>query len=273
VKGHGLRPCRRLLEFDIGAAESRALSKLIIRRATKSDMTNPGKSSLFIESVLRFKPRLAVFDCDGTLWSGDAGESFFDWELKRGVLSDEVARWVRARYADYKAGKVSEDDMCGEMVTIHSGLKEADILNLAGEFFKEKFVSQIFPEMKELVVRLLDSGCDVWAVSSTNEWVIREAMKYVGIPAKKILAAAVEIENGVVTDRLVRVPSGPGKPKAILEVVGEVPDAAFGNSRWDADMLKLARFPVAVNPNPDLEKLARERAWTVYWPDGTGLSK
>jgi phosphoserine phosphatase len=98
-------------------------------------------------------------------------------------------------------------------------------------------------------------------------------MRHVAIPSKKILAAAVEIENGVVTDRLVRVPSGPGKPKAILEVIGEVPDAAFGNSRWDADMLKLARFPVAVNPNPDLEKLARERAWTVYWPDGTRSSK
>jgi HAD superfamily phosphoserine phosphatase-like hydrolase len=241
--------------------------------STKSGMTITGKYSLLIESVLRLKPRLAVFDCDGTLWSGDAGESFFDWELKRGVLSDEIARWVRARYADYKAGKVSEDDMCGEMVTIHRGLKEDGVLKLASEFFEEKFVSQIFPEMKELVSRLHDSGCDVWAVSSTNEWVIREAMKHVGIPAKKSLAAAVEIENGVVTDRLVRVPSGPGKPKAILEVIGEVPDAAFGNSRWDADMLKLARFPVAVNPNPDLEKLARERAWTVYWPDGTRSSK
>ena len=31
-----------------------------------------------------------------------------------------------ARYADYKAGKVSEDDMCGEMVTMHSGLAESD---------------------------------------------------------------------------------------------------------------------------------------------------
>ena len=27
---------------------------------------------------------------------------------------------MRARYADYKAGKVSEDDMCGEMVTMHA---------------------------------------------------------------------------------------------------------------------------------------------------------
>src|SRR5947199_7869354 len=91
----------------------------------------------FMQSGTQLGPTLAVFDCDGTLWSGDAGERFFDWELKRGVLSDEITRWVRQRYADYKAGKVSEDDMCGEMVTIHRGLREDEILRLAREFFEE----------------------------------------------------------------------------------------------------------------------------------------
>jgi phosphoserine phosphatase len=178
-------------------------------------------------------------------------------------------RWARARYADYRAGKVSEDDMCGEMVTINQGLAEADVLHLARTFFGEHFVGRIFPEMKQLVSRLQQTGCDVWAVSSTNEWVIREAMPHVGIAQDKILAAAVAIENGIVTARLTRVPSGPGKPKAILEKIGQVPDVAFGNSRWDAEMLTLARFPVAVNPNPDLEEMARGKTWTIYWPDGT----
>ena len=97
-------------------------------------------SPRLIDSVLSVDPKLAVFDCDGTLWSGDAGEGFFDWELKRGVVSDDVVRWARARYADYRAGKVSEDDMCGEMVTIHKGLREADVLKLAREFFEENFL-------------------------------------------------------------------------------------------------------------------------------------
>ena len=223
-------------------------------------------ASSLIDSILRLSPRLAVFDCDGTLWSGDAGERFFDWELKRGVVSDDVVRWARARYADYRAGKVSEDDMCGEMVTLHKGLKEDDVLRLSREFFDQNFVSRIFPEMRQLVAELQKSGCDVWAVSSTNEWTIREAMKHFDIPPEKILAASVEVENGIITDRLIRVPSGIGKPQAILEVIGRPPDAAFGNSRWDAEMLRIARYAVAVNPNPDLEKLAREREWTVYWP-------
>lgn len=226
-------------------------------------------ASVLIDSVLRLHPTLAVFDCDGTLWSGDAGEAFFDWELKRGVVSDEIARWARARYADYRAGKVSEDDMCGEMVTLHRGLRETDLLNLSREFFDKNFAQNIFPEMHHLISELQNSGCDVWAVSSTNEWVIRAAMKHFGVPEQKVLAAAVEIEDGIITDRLVRVPSGIGKPKAILEVIGRPPDTAFGNSRWDTEMLQIARYAVAVNPNPDLEQTARQRGWTVYWPKST----
>jgi phosphoserine phosphatase len=228
------------------------------------------KSAEFIDSVLRLNPRFAVFDCDGTLWAGDAGEGFFDWELKQGVLSDEIMRWARPRYADYKAGKVSEDNMCGEMVTMHRGLPEADVQRAANRFFDETFANQIFPEMRQLVRRLQQSACDVWAVSSTNEWVIRAGMKHSDIPENRILAASVLIDNGLITDRLLRVPTGEGKPRAIRDVVGKDPDAAFGNSRWDTEMLGMARHAFAVNPNPDLEKTARERGWTIYCPDSVG---
>ena len=226
------------------------------------------KAARFIDSVLHLQPRLAVFDCDGTLWAGDAGEGFFDWELKKGIVSDEVVRWARPRYADYKAGKVDEDTMCAEMVTMHRGLPELVVQRAANQYFQENFVSQIFFEMKELIRRLSKSGCDVWAVSSTNEWVIGAGMKHCGIPENRILAAAVQIDGGRVTDRLVRIPTGEGKPKAIQEQIGKTPDVAFGNSRWDAEMLGMARYGFAVNPNPDLEKAAQERNWRIYWPDG-----
>lgn len=231
--------------------------------------TLTAKGSEFINAVLNLRPKLAVFDCDGTLWSGDAGEGFFDWELKRGLVSNEIAHWARPRYADYKNGKVAEEVMCGEMVTMHRGLREAEIMQAAKQYFDEAFVTRIFPEMRGLIAGLQRSGCEVWAVSSTNEWVIGAAATHFGIDPRKILAAAVEIEDGQITDRLIRVPSGEGKPRAIREVIGRTPDAAFGNSRWDVEMLAMAKAAFAINANPDLRKIATERGWTLYQPDET----
>ena len=223
----------------------------------------------FLDSVLGLKPQIAAFDCDGTLWSGDAGERFFDWEIRQGLVSAKVGKAMRARYVQYKDGQVSEEDMCGEMVTMHKGMTEAVMMKAATEFMEHAFPGHIFPEMQELVRRLRDNGCDIWAVSSSNEWVIRAGMKQFGIAEDHILATKVLFENGVITDHLACIPSGPGKPKVLREVVKKEIDAAFGNSRWDIEMLAMAKHGFAVNPNPDLEAMARERGWTVYFPEGT----
>ncbi len=227
----------------------------------------------FIDLVLSLDPRVAAFDCDGTLWSGDAGEGFFDWEIRTGLVSPQVGQAMRARYAQYKLGQVSEDEMCGEMVTMHKGMPEATVMRAAEEFMTSAFASKVFEEMLKLIERLRARGCDVWAVSSSNEWVIQAGMKQFGIGESRILAAKTEIVNGVVTDHLLRMPSGAGKPRALREVLAAQPlDAAFGNSRWDTEMLAMAEHSFAINPNPDLEITARERGWTVYFPDGTGRS-
>ena len=234
--------------------------------STSVSRTSTPKAADFVASVLRLQSRIAGFDCDGTLWAGDAGEGFFDWELKQGLLSDEIVAWARSRYADYKSGKVDEEAMCGEMVTMHRGLNEEVVQRAAGQYFDSHIAGQIFPEMRDLVRQLQESGCDIWAVSSTNEWVIRAAMKHFGISENRILAAKVQVEQGIITDRLVRVPTGEGKPRAIREVVQGDLDAAFGNSRWDIAMLEMARHAFAVNPTSDLEEVARGREWTIYFP-------
>jgi len=220
----------------------------------------------FVESVVRLKPRVAAFDCDGTLWSGDAGEGFFAWELQQGLVSEEVQGWARSRHADYRAGKVPEGIMCGEMVTMHRGLREDVVQQAADAWFPQGIAAGIFPEMRELVRRLRDDGCDVWAVSSSNLWVIRAGMPHFDIPPDHILAAETAVENGIILDRLIRVPNGPGKAEAIREVVRGAPDCAFGNSIWDREMLAMAKHPFAINPNPDLKEIAIANGWKVYEP-------
>jgi len=225
----------------------------------------------FVEGVLILHPRVAAFDCDGTLWSGDAGEGFFAWEMEQGLVSKEIARWARSRYADYKVGQVAEEVMCGEMVTMHRGVPEEVVQQACDTYFPQAIAPNIFPEMRELVERLRQPGCDVWAVSSSNQWIIRSGMKFFGIPQNRILAAEVEVENGIVTDRLIRVPSGPGKVEAIRYALRSSPDhrpdCAFGNAIWDREMLALSKHPFAINPNPDLREIALANGWTLYQPE------
>ena len=221
----------------------------------------------FIKAVLTLAPQTATFDCDGTLWSGDAGEGFFSWEMQQGLVSPQIATAMRQRYVDYRAGKVAEDVMCGEMATMHHGLREEVVQKACDTFFAQAIAPNIFPEMRELIERLRTSACDVWAVSSSNHWIIRSGMKYFGIPNDHILAAEAAVENGIVTDRLVRVPSGPGKPEAIRSVLKSPPDCAFGNAIWDREMLALAKHGFAINPNPNLKEIALANGWTVYQPE------
>ena len=222
----------------------------------------------FIESVLRLRPPVAAFDCDGTLWSGDAGEGFFSWSMQQGMVSKEIERWARARHADYKAGNVPEDVMCGEMCTMYHGLREEDMQSATDKYFDLGIAPGIFPEMRDLVKRLRAAGTDVWAVSSSNHWIIRSAMRRFNVEPDHVLAAEAAVENGVVIDRLIRVPSGPGKPDALREVLASPPDCAFGNSVWDREMLAMVKYPFAVNPSAKLKEIALANGWTMYQPAG-----
>jgi phosphoserine phosphatase len=230
----------------------------------------PGATSspaeTFIASVLELRPPLAVFDCDGTLWEGDGGKDFLYWEAQYGLLPGSVAKWALPRYAAYQRGEVDEETMCGEMVALHSGIPVKDIETAAETFVESVIEKRIFPEMQGLVFELAKQGCEIWAVSSTNNWVIEAGVRRFGIPKERVLAASVVCDNGIATDRLIRVPTDEGKAAAIKEVIQRVPDAVFGNSIHDAAMLETAKHGFAINPNPDLHDLAQRRGWPVYQP-------
>lgn len=220
----------------------------------------------FIEYVTALRPAIAAFDCDGTLWFGDAGMKFFYWEIEEGLIPHDVTTQIMARYDEYLAGRVSEDEMCGEMVQIHRGIPEKKIREFAARFAKSNVMPHFFPEMERLVEALRRQGCDIWAVSSTNNWVIEEAVKKVNIPANRVIAVRVAIENGIATDQLGDITSGAGKARVLRLVLTSPLDVSFGNSIFDLEMLELASNPFAVNPNPDLQQIAEQRGWKFYQP-------
>jgi phosphoserine phosphatase len=220
----------------------------------------------FEASVMEVQPRVAVFDCDGTLWSGDAGSAFMAWTVERGILSREAIDWLDGRYRGYKRGEVSELAICGEMVQVYQGLREDEMRAAAKEFFATKIERNIFPEMQRLVAALQADGVEVWAVSSTNNWVIEEGVTRFGIAADRVLAARVAVELGVVTGRILDVPTDEGKVTAMTTAGITHPDVVFGNSVHDAAMLAIARRAFPVNPTPALVERSAAEGWAMYYP-------
>jgi phosphoserine phosphatase len=225
----------------------------------------------FHAAVRALSPEVAVFDCDGTLWSGDAGSGFMKWTIETGLVSREMTDWIDERYRGYLKGEVSEVAICGEMVQMYQRLREDEMRRAAKVFFEERIEQNIFPEMKELVGELQGKGVEIWAVSSTNDWVIEEGVGRFGIPSERVLAARVEVRNGLVTDQIIDVPTDEGKVGALRRVGIKAPDAVFGNSIHDAAMLEIARRAFPVNPTPGLLERSAQERWPVYFPASVAL--
>lgn len=229
-------------------------------------LVNRLSTAEFHAAVYELSPAVAVFDCDGTLWSGDAGSSFMNWTIDVGLVSREATDWIDGRYRGYKRGEVSEVAICGEMVQLYQGLREEEMRRAAKKFFASHVEPNIFPEMLELVAELRQRGVDIWAVSSTCDWVIEEGVQRFGIPANRVLAACVTVREGLVTDVLRDVPTDEGKVASLARVGVTAPDAVFGNSVHDAAMLAIARRAFPVNPTPALAERSAADGWAVYYP-------
>lgn len=188
------------------------------------------------------------------------------WTIDTGLVSRETMDWIYARYRGYKRGEVSEVAICGEMVQMYNGLREDEMRKAAREFFASEIEKNIFPEMLELVGELKAKGVDVWAVSSTNDWVIEEGVTRFGISADRVLSARVQSVDGIVTDKLLDVPTDEGKVASLARTGITKPDAVFGNSVHDAAMLAIARRAFPVNPSPQLVERSVQEGWPIYYP-------
>ncbi len=223
--------------------------------------------------VFASEPKVAVFDCDGTLWSGDAGYGFMAWSLEKGLVSRSTNDWIDTRYRAYKAGNLSEVAICGDMVQMYAGLRNEELRGAAAEYVNEFVRPRIFEEIFELVGALREAGIELWAVSSTNRWVVAEGVRDFGIPKERILAADVQVKDGMITSEIIDVPTDEAKATALRRVGIPTPDAVFGNSIHDLAMLEIARNPFPVNPSPALLEAAAKRGWGYFRPqavDGAG---
>jgi phosphoserine phosphatase len=227
----------------------------------------------FERMVFASRPKVAVFDCDGTLWNGDTGFGFLSWSMEMGLVSRSTCDWVDTRYRAYLAGSVSELDICGEMVQIYAGLREEELRAAAARYVREYVPPRIFAEMAQLVAALQKAGVEIWAVSSTNKWVVAEGVRDFHIPEERVLAAEVRVVNGLITSELLDVPTDEKKAAALARIGLTRPDAVFGNSVHDLAMLEAARNAFPVNPSPELLEAAAKNGWGYFLPEAAQTGK
>lgn len=220
----------------------------------------------FERLVLDSNPRVAVFDCDGTIWGGDSGYGFMEWSMTEGLVSRSTSDWIDTRYRAYLAGQVSEAEICGAMVQMYADLREQELRAAAARYVNEFVRTRIFPEIASLLAALSQKGVELWAVSSTNKWVVSEGVRSLGIPEHRVLAADVAVAGDIITSKLVDVPTDAGKAEALRRAGLAHPDAVFGNSIHDLAMLEIAKHAFPVNPSPALLEAAAKNGWGYFRP-------
>jgi phosphoserine phosphatase len=161
---------------------------------------------------------------------------------------------------------VSEEEICGQMVQMYAGLRDQELCAAAAQYVREFVHQNIFAEIADLLADLGKAGVELWAVSSTNRWVVAEGIRDLGIPAEHILAADVRVADGLITSEIVDVPTDAAKAVALRRVGLAAPDAVFGNSIHDLAMLEIARCPFPVNPSPALLEAAAKNGWGYFRP-------
>jgi phosphoserine phosphatase len=128
--------------------------------------------------------------------------------------------------------------------------------------------------MLEVAYRHQDAGREVYIVTAASQE-IAELLAHVLVFDGGI-GARSEVRNGVYTGR----PEGPftyreGKAEAIRQIAAEqgydlAESWAYSDSESDLPMLRAVGHPVAVNPDAELARVAREEGWEIMRFDRLG---
>ncbi len=209
--------------------------------------------------------RVATFDGDNTLWDCDIGEAFLRWLISGGHL--QSVDGIEDIWEEYER-KVAVDRVTGYAwaVQVMRGLSKETLCDQAEHF------CYAWPNWRDgmrAVVKLLqDSGVEVWLISASGLIVVRAAAPYVGIPQDMTLGMDVEVDGGLLTDRMKEpMTANAGKVEAIEETLGIRPIASFGDSRGDLEMLEYAEQAFVVGQrsrtNESFIALAKDRGWPI----------
>lgn len=220
----------------------------------------PSPVASLIQTLTReHQGQSVVFDADGTLWRGDAGEDFLRYAIHR--------RLFEASYAQYEALlEQSPARAYAYCVEVMRDQPEATLEQACAEFFAARVAGRIFSFVRPLLALLKAAHCPVWICSASPRWVVAPGAVALGIPAEQVIGVSCEVREGKLTGEVEQpVPVGPGKV-AWLKRHKLSPALGVGNGDFDVDMLEFSKHALVISPPDSHNQLvikARARGWPV----------
>jgi len=215
--------------------------------------------------------KIAFCDFDGTLSKGFISMEFLEYVYKNRAYSKQNYKNQMDLYTQAKDKKISYEYWCkrwGEEWA--AGLKNQTynaIWEQAKEFFKQ-FKSNIYNSSYQLIKNLKEADYYIITISVGAYDVVNLAASALGMD--ECYATKLKFKNNICIGKLatnIHIPGG--KEKAIKRIAKEK-DVLFencialGDSASDMEMFSLVKKPIALNPTPELLKLAQQKKMPYF---------
>lgn len=211
----------------------------------------------------------AFFDLDKTLIEGSSAFHFARASYKAGQISRrQIASdvWANLKFRLQGSTDASTEALRARVYEAIAGKRVVDLARLTPDILST-LLPRVYPEMLKVAWSHQDAGRPVYIVTAASQE-IAELLAHV-LQLDGGIGARSEVRDGVYTGR----PEGAftyreGKAEAIREVAEREgydleQSWAYSDSESDLPMLRAVGHPVAVNPDAELARVAREEGWEV----------
>jgi len=215
--------------------------------------------------------RLTLFDLDHTLLDGDSDQLWCEFLMDRGVLPREpFASLNRAMARDYAAGEVSAQAFCDFYIGTLAGRSAGELHTLRHDYVAGCIVPRVPAAALALVAQHRDAGDLLVLTTATCRFLSEPSALHLGIA--QLIATECELDAaGRFTGRSQGVLNmREGKVQRLHDwlaqqqlQLADCESTLYSDSINDLPLLGAVRHAVAVNPDPRLEAVARERGWPV----------
>jgi HAD superfamily hydrolase (TIGR01490 family) len=215
---------------------------------------------------------LALFDLDGTLLAIDSDHAFGEFMVRLGWADGEAFRRTNDEfYAQYLAERLDVAAYIRFATAAWRERSDAELAEASRRFTDEVIRPALHDSARALLRRHVQAGDQVAIVTATNEFVTRPIATLFGV--EDLIATELQRDDcGRVTGAIRGVPSyREGKVARVrqwLESRGQRCEdferiSFYSDSTNDLALLEHVSHPVATNPAPALERIARERGWPI----------